>query len=71
MWEDSKTRSKWVMANQCYFPSDLPEVVGRPSAPESNEVNSFCDKFLFFFPCVYAYHGSVMWTICHVDERLA
>ncbi|RVW79862.1 PHD finger protein [Vitis vinifera] len=29
MWEDSKTRSKWVMANQCYFPSDLPEVVGR------------------------------------------
>ncbi|RVW29964.1 PHD finger protein [Vitis vinifera] len=38
MWEDSKTRSKWVMANQCYFPSDLPEVVGRPSAPESNEV---------------------------------
>lgn len=47
MWEDSKTRSKWVMANPCYFPSDLPEVVG-PSAPESNEVNSFVINLHFF-----------------------
>lgn len=38
MWEDSKTRSKWVIVNRCYFPGDLPEVVGRPCTPESNEV---------------------------------
>ncbi|KAK9268865.1 hypothetical protein L1049_001389 [Liquidambar formosana] len=38
MWEDSKTRSKWVIVNRCYFPGDLPEVVGRPCAPENNEV---------------------------------
>ncbi|KAA8523629.1 hypothetical protein F0562_010052 [Nyssa sinensis] len=38
MWEDSKTRSKWVIANRCYFPGDLPEVVGRPFTLESNEV---------------------------------
>ncbi|KAA8527017.1 hypothetical protein F0562_008754 [Nyssa sinensis] len=38
MWEDGKTRSKWVTINRCYFPGDLPEVVGRPCTPESNEV---------------------------------
>ncbi|KAK2987051.1 hypothetical protein RJ640_004777, partial [Escallonia rubra] len=38
MWEDNKTRSKWVIGSQCYFPDDLPEEVGRPCAPESNEV---------------------------------
>ncbi|CAK9163889.1 unnamed protein product [Ilex paraguariensis] len=38
MWEDSKTRSKWVMVNRCYFPDDLPEEVGCPPVPESNEV---------------------------------
>ncbi|XP_059666460.1 uncharacterized protein LOC132312203 isoform X2 [Cornus florida] len=38
MWEDGTTRSKWVIVNQCYFPGDLPEVVGCPCAPESNEV---------------------------------
>ncbi|KAK6934516.1 Zinc finger, PHD-finger [Dillenia turbinata] len=38
MWEDSKTKSKWVMVNRCYFPGDLPEAVGCPCAPESNEV---------------------------------
>jgi hypothetical protein len=41
MWEDSKTGSKWVIVTRCYFPGDLPENVGRPCAPESNEVNSF------------------------------
>ncbi|KAL7217887.1 hypothetical protein ACSBR2_011171 [Camellia fascicularis] len=38
MWEDNKTRSKWVIINRCYFPDDLPEAVGRPCYPESNEV---------------------------------
>lgn len=38
MWEDSKTGSKWVIVTRCYFPRDLPENVGRPYAPESNEV---------------------------------
>ncbi|XP_008227014.1 PREDICTED: uncharacterized protein LOC103326553 [Prunus mume] len=38
MWEDRKTGSKWVIVNRCYFPGDLPENVGRPSTPESNEV---------------------------------
>lgn len=41
MWEDRKTGSKWVIVNRCYFPGDLPENVGRPSTPESNEVNFF------------------------------
>lgn len=39
MWEDGKTRSKWVVASRCYFPADLPEAVGRPFSPEINEVN--------------------------------
>lgn len=43
MWEDCKSGSKWVIVNRCYFPGDLPENVGRPSAPESNEV-----VFLYF-----------------------
>ncbi|XP_030931661.1 uncharacterized protein LOC115957533 [Quercus lobata] len=38
MWEDSKTGSKWVIVTRCYFPRDLPENVGRPCAPENNEV---------------------------------
>ncbi|KAF5730520.1 hypothetical protein HS088_TW19G00111 [Tripterygium wilfordii] len=38
MWEDSKTGSKWVTVNRCYLPNDLPESVGRPCPPESNEV---------------------------------
>lgn len=38
MWEDSKTKLKWVIVNRCYFPADLPETVGRPCSPESNEV---------------------------------
>ncbi|XP_057474781.1 uncharacterized protein LOC130762923 [Actinidia eriantha] len=38
MWEDNKTRSKCIIVNRCYFPSDLPEAVGRPCSPESNEV---------------------------------
>ncbi|CAL5341658.1 unnamed protein product [Camellia sinensis] len=38
MWEDNKTRSKWVIVNRCYFPCDLPETVGRPCSPETNEV---------------------------------
>lgn len=39
MFEDIETGSKWVVVNRCYFPSDLPEAVGHPCAPESNEVN--------------------------------
>ncbi|KAF4378063.1 hypothetical protein F8388_020699 [Cannabis sativa] len=38
MWEDSKTGSKWVIVNRCYFPGDLPENVGRPCTTDSNEV---------------------------------
>ncbi|KAI3686191.1 hypothetical protein L1987_79864 [Smallanthus sonchifolius] len=38
MWEDSKTAKKWVTVTRCFFPDDLPEGVGRPCAPESNEV---------------------------------
>ncbi|GAB2230483.1 hypothetical protein Droror1_Dr00014751 [Drosera rotundifolia] len=38
MWEDSKTSAKRVAVNRCYFPVDLPDSVGRPCAPESNEV---------------------------------
>ncbi|KAG9143207.1 hypothetical protein Leryth_010132 [Lithospermum erythrorhizon] len=38
MWEDRIKRSKWVTVNRCYFPSDLPETVGRPCGLETNEV---------------------------------
>ncbi|XVF03750.1 hypothetical protein REPUB_Repub05bG0020400 [Reevesia pubescens] len=38
MWEDAKTGSKWVVVKRCYFPSDLPEAVAHPCAPESSEV---------------------------------
>lgn len=38
MWEDDKTNKKWVNVTRCFFPDDLPEGVGRPCAPESNEV---------------------------------
>ncbi|KAK1406989.1 hypothetical protein QVD17_38599 [Tagetes erecta] len=38
MWEDSKTTNKCVTVTRCFFPDDLPEGVGRPCAPESNEV---------------------------------
>lgn len=38
MWEDNKTNKKWVTVTRCFFPDDLPEGVGRPCAPESNEV---------------------------------
>ncbi|KAK9080676.1 hypothetical protein SSX86_000434 [Deinandra increscens subsp. villosa] len=38
MWEDSKTTKKWVTVTRCFFPDDLPEGVGRPCAPEGNEV---------------------------------
>ena len=51
MWEDSKTGSKWVIVTRCYFPRDLPENVGRPYAPESNEVNCsllFMHSSIFF-----------------------
>ncbi|GJY20228.1 bromo adjacent homology domain protein, partial [Tanacetum coccineum] len=37
MWEDDKTTKKWVNVTRCFFPDDLPEGVGRPCAPESNE----------------------------------
>ncbi|PON94168.1 Autoimmune regulator [Trema orientale] len=38
MWEDSKTGSKWVIVNRCYFPADLPGNVGRPCTTDGNEV---------------------------------
>ncbi|KAI7729937.1 hypothetical protein M8C21_031296 [Ambrosia artemisiifolia] len=38
MWEDGKTTKKWIAVTRCFFPDDLPEGVGRPCAPESNEV---------------------------------
>lgn len=40
MWEDKNTATKWVMVNQCYFPGDLPEAVGRTCGLESSEVKS-------------------------------
>lgn len=52
MWEDSRTGSKWVIVTRCYFPGDLPENVGRPCSPESNEVNGFL-VYLFFFVLSY------------------
>ncbi|KAL7087999.1 hypothetical protein ACP275_13G102900 [Erythranthe tilingii] len=45
MWEDKNTTTKWVTVNQCYFPGDLPEAVGRPCGLESREVyESTCGK---------------------------
>ena len=41
MWEDAKTGSRWVVVKRCYFPSDLPEAVAHPCAPESSEVVCF------------------------------
>ncbi|KAI3828338.1 hypothetical protein L1987_02438 [Smallanthus sonchifolius] len=38
MWEDNKTNKKWVTVTRCFFPDELPEGVGRPCAPEGNEV---------------------------------
>ncbi|KAK4398571.1 PHD finger protein [Sesamum angolense] len=38
MWEDKNTTTKWVTVNQCYFPGDLPEAVGRPCGLEDSEV---------------------------------
>ncbi|XP_011095470.1 uncharacterized protein LOC105174914 [Sesamum indicum] len=38
MWEDRNTTTKWVTVNQCYFPGDLPEAVGRPCGLEDSEV---------------------------------
>ncbi|KAL2926419.1 Protein spire-like protein 2 [Bienertia sinuspersici] len=38
MWEDSQTSSKWVLVHKCYCPDDLPEEVGQPDAPQSNEI---------------------------------
>ncbi|EPS67378.1 hypothetical protein M569_07396, partial [Genlisea aurea] len=37
-WEDKNTATKWVTANRCYFPDDLPEAVGRPCGLENSEV---------------------------------
>ncbi|KAE8702038.1 RING/FYVE/PHD zinc finger superfamily protein, putative isoform 2 [Hibiscus syriacus] len=38
MWEDAKTGMKWVVVKRCYCPSDLPEGVAHPCAPETSEV---------------------------------
>ncbi|GFP87511.1 phd finger protein at3g20280 [Phtheirospermum japonicum] len=47
MWEDKNTYAKWVTVNQCYFPGDLPEAVGRPCGLESSEVyESTCGRAL-------------------------
>ncbi|XP_021854278.2 uncharacterized protein [Spinacia oleracea] len=37
MWED-QTSLKWLVVHKCYFPDDLPNEVGRPGAPQNNEV---------------------------------
>ncbi|KAL6536718.1 hypothetical protein OROMI_026299 [Orobanche minor] len=47
MWEDKNTSAKWVKVNQCYFPGDLPEAVGRPCGLENSEVyESSCGRTL-------------------------
>ncbi|KAI3456872.1 hypothetical protein Pfo_013535 [Paulownia fortunei] len=47
MWEDKNTTTKWVIVNQCYFPGDLPEAVGRPCGLENSEVyESTCGRAL-------------------------
>ncbi|KAG9139425.1 hypothetical protein Leryth_026891 [Lithospermum erythrorhizon] len=56
MWEDRVRGSKWVTVNRCYFPSDLPEAVGRPCGLESSEVyesacGSAVDASLIQGPC--------------------
>lgn len=38
MWEDNKTGEKWITVTRCFFPDDVPEGIGRPCAPETNEV---------------------------------
>ncbi|KAH9620315.1 hypothetical protein KSS87_021712 [Heliosperma pusillum] len=38
MWEDTQTNSNWLLVHKCYFPDDLPGDVGRPGAPQINEV---------------------------------
>ncbi|XP_068635443.1 uncharacterized protein [Aristolochia californica] len=38
LWEDDKTKLKWALLNKCYFPDELPDIVGRPCTPETNEV---------------------------------
>ncbi|GLT83608.1 hypothetical protein SLE2022_018860 [Rubroshorea leprosula] len=38
MWEEIKTGLKFIDVRRCYFPSDLPETVGRPYTPEGSEV---------------------------------
>lgn len=59
MWEDSNTNKKWVTLTRCFFPDDLPESVGRPCAPESNEV-----KLLIQF----GNHSSFPFIICYSIE---
>ncbi|XP_071693257.1 uncharacterized protein [Rutidosis leptorrhynchoides] len=56
MWEDGKTKKKWVSVTRCYFPDDLPDGVGRPCAPENNEVyesnhESILEAGLVHGPC--------------------
>lgn len=41
MWEDSQNNLKWLVVHKCYFPDDLPEEVGRPGVPQSNEVHFY------------------------------
>ncbi|KAH9315155.1 hypothetical protein KI387_023782, partial [Taxus chinensis] len=38
LWEDDDTGSKCVRVNWLYSPTDIPEVVGRPTTPEKDEV---------------------------------
>lgn len=71
MWEDSKTRSKWVVVSQCYFPADLPEGVGRPCAPEINEVSDFYNycrvnirKFYGLYVCQRIFSGPMHKMCC-------
>lgn len=67
MWEDKNTATKWVMVNQCYFPGDLPESVGRPCGLESSEVTS-----CLFWLCLLVCYGAnfvtqfINWVVCGV-----
>eukprot|EP00252_Welwitschia_mirabilis_P016267 TRINITY_DN3588_c0_g3_i1.p1 TRINITY_DN3588_c0_g3~~TRINITY_DN3588_c0_g3_i1.p1 ORF type:complete len:455 (+),score=112.63 TRINITY_DN3588_c0_g3_i1:58-1365(+) len=38
LWEDDNTKSKWVQVNWCYYPSNIPQGVALPTAPEKVEV---------------------------------
>lgn len=66
MWEDNKTRSKWVFVNRCYFPNDLPEADGRPCSPESNEVVVYMHYFIYFDIYVHLHKKAIFKKLAQV-----